>query len=66
MTLCAEMFHRASLERKESRGWFVREDYPEMDNKNWLKWITIRDKDGEMSLSAERIPIERYPVQPEA
>ena len=26
--LCAEMFFKASLERKESLGWFLREDYP--------------------------------------
>lgn len=64
MALSAEMFYRASLERKESRGWFVREDYPETDNVNWLKWIIPQDKDGEMILSTEDIPIERYPYKP--
>jgi hypothetical protein len=64
MALCAEMFYRASLERKESRGWFVREDYPETDNANWLKWIILQDKDGEIEVSTERIPIERYPIKP--
>ncbi|MBC7246293.1 MAG: FAD-binding protein [Actinobacteria bacterium] len=64
MALCAEMFYRASLERKESRGWFVREDYPDTDNVNWLKWIIIHDREGEMVLSTEDIPIERYPIKP--
>jgi succinate dehydrogenase/fumarate reductase flavoprotein subunit len=64
MALCAEMFYRASLERKESRGWFVREDYPEIDNVNWLKWIILQDKDGEIAISTENIPIERYPIKP--
>lgn len=64
MTLCAEMFYRASLERKESRGWFVREDYPEADNINWLKWIILEDKDGGMAVSTEGIPIARYPIKP--
>jgi succinate dehydrogenase/fumarate reductase flavoprotein subunit len=64
MALCAEMFYRASLERKESRGWFVREDFPETDNANWLKWIILQDKDGEMAISTEDIPIARYPVRP--
>jgi succinate dehydrogenase/fumarate reductase flavoprotein subunit len=64
MALCAEMFYRASLERKESRGWFVREDFPETDNVNWLKWIILKDKDGEMTLSTEDIPIERYSIKP--
>jgi succinate dehydrogenase/fumarate reductase flavoprotein subunit len=64
MTLCAEMFYRASLERRESRGWFVREDYPATDNVSWLKWIVLRDKDGEMAISTEDIPITRYPLKP--
>jgi succinate dehydrogenase / fumarate reductase flavoprotein subunit len=64
MALCAEMFYRASLERKESRGWFVREDYPETDNVNWLKWIILQNKDGEIAISTERIPIERYSIKP--
>jgi hypothetical protein len=64
MVLCAEMFYRASLERKESRGWFIREDFPEVDNVNWLKWIVLENKGGEMSVTTEDIPIERYPIKP--
>ena len=64
MALCAEMFYRASLTRKESRGWFFREDYPETDNTNWLKWIILKEQNGEMTVSTEDIPIERYPLKP--
>lgn len=64
MALGAEMFYRASMERKESRGWFAREDYPEVDNKNWLKWIVLKDTNGEMKCSTEDIPIEKYPYKP--
>jgi succinate dehydrogenase/fumarate reductase flavoprotein subunit len=64
MALCAEMFYRASLVRKESRGWFQREDYPEVDNRNWLKWIALHDSDGEMTTSLEDIPVNRYPIRP--
>jgi succinate dehydrogenase/fumarate reductase flavoprotein subunit len=32
----AELIVHSSLERKESRGPFVRRDYPETDNENWL------------------------------
>ena len=64
MITSAEMFFRTSLERKESRGWFLREDYPGMDNKNWLKWIIVQDRNDEMVISTEDIPIERYPIKP--
>ncbi len=64
MVLCAEMQLRASSMRKESRGWFLREDYPNMDNNDWLKWIIVENKDGEMVLNTERVPIEDYDVQP--
>lgn len=64
MVLSAEMHFLASQERKESRGWFLREDYPEMDNENWLKWIIVQNVDGEMTLRTEDVPIENWPVQP--
>lgn len=64
MVLCAEMQLKASLMRKESRGWFLREDYPDMDNRNWLKWIIAANRNGEMVMTAEDVPIQDYDVQP--
>jgi len=64
MVLCAEMYYRASLSREESRGWHLREDFPERDDATWLTWILLEDKDGEMLLSTEDVPIDRYPFQP--
>ena len=64
MVLSAKMHFKASLMRKESRGWFLREDYPEMDNENWLKWIIVQNQNGEMTFTTEDVPIERYPIQP--
>ncbi len=64
MVLSAEMHYTASKMRKESRGWFLREDYPEMDNENWLKWIILKNVNGEMTLSTEDVPIEKWPIQP--
>lgn len=64
MALSAELFYRTALERKESRGWFIREDYPERDDANWLKWISAADDAGEMRVWTEDVPIERYPFKP--
>ena len=64
MVLCCEMQLRAASMRKESRGWFIREDYPDMDNENWLKWIIVQNKEGEMTFHTERVPVEEYDVQP--
>jgi len=62
--LCAEMQFRASLMRKESRGWFLREDYPDTDNLNWLKWIIVKKQGDGMALSTEDVPWEKWPVKP--
>ena len=64
MVLSAELHYRASSMRKESRGWFLREDYPERDDANWLKWIDVVNRDGEMEFSTTRVPVETWPVKP--
>ena len=64
MVLSAEMQYRAASMRKESRGWFLREDYPQMDNENWLKYIVVKNIDGKMTFSTEDVPWEKYPVKP--
>lgn len=67
MMLSAEMTLKASMMRKETReNIFYREDYNEVDNKNWLKWIiAIKGHDGEITFSTEDIPFEKYPFKPE-
>ncbi|HHW58243.1 MAG TPA: FAD-binding protein [Clostridia bacterium] len=66
MVLCAEMFFKGSLARKESRGWHIREDYPNRDDKNMLKWINFqKGEDGEMVMSFTDVPMEKYKYKPE-
>ena len=50
-----EIIARASLMRKESRGAMYRRDYTYTDNKDWLKNIIIKDKDGQVSLTAKPV-----------
>ncbi len=65
MALCGELFFRASKMRTESRGFQLREDYPERDDENWLKWIIIqKGPDGDLTLRTEDIPIEQYDYLP--
>jgi succinate dehydrogenase/fumarate reductase flavoprotein subunit len=67
MMLSAEMSLKAAMKRKETReNIFYREDYPQPDNKNWLKWIFAeKDPSGEIAFSTEDIPFDRYRFRPE-
>jgi succinate dehydrogenase/fumarate reductase flavoprotein subunit len=56
MMLNAEMRLRTSLFRTESRGNHYREDYPARDDENWLAWIKIKAKAGQMELTKAPIP----------
>jgi len=56
---CAEMMARASMFRKESRWGFYHYflDYPERDDKNWLKRVVVRKgKNGKMEVYTKEVP----------
>jgi len=42
---------RGSILRKESRGSFFRKDFPDQDNKNWLKNTCYRLEKGELQIT---------------
>lgn len=63
MLICAKLFFTTSLYRKESRGWFLREDYPQHSDQ--LKWyIASPTGDGiEIDVTEMDVPIAEYPTQ---
>ncbi|MFC1917098.1 FAD-binding protein [Chloroflexota bacterium] len=49
MALTSKIHLAAALLRTESRNFHYREDYPEQNDKDWLKWICARKESKEIS-----------------
>jgi len=60
----ADVVAECALNRKESRGGHSREDYPDRDDKNWLKHTLVWKKDGKVSIDYKPVTITKY--QPKA
>lgn len=59
----AEMITRSSLLRKESRESFLREEFPEIDNINWLVNIHLQRVAGEMILEKKPIVTKEITIE---
>ncbi|MFH1487613.1 MAG: FAD-binding protein [Pseudomonadota bacterium] len=59
-----ELVLRASLMRTESRAGHYREDYPDRDDENWLRWIIIKEDRGRLVFRTEPLPLEKYKFKP--
>jgi len=65
MVLVAEMYLKSRILRKESRGQcMLREDYPYVDNIDWLKWTMLKQEEGKMKIWTGDCPVEGYKVKP--
>ncbi|MFQ5826882.1 MAG: FAD-dependent oxidoreductase [Dehalococcoidia bacterium] len=60
----ARIYMKSALMRTESRV-ALREDYPEQDDINWLKWIKVARDGDDMKLTTEDVPIDTYAIRPE-
>lgn len=56
---CTEAGVRAALMRKESRGFHIRSDYPQVDHDNWLVRIIASRKNGSMQLATRKPRVTR-------
>ncbi|MFQ5875122.1 MAG: FAD-dependent oxidoreductase [Dehalococcoidia bacterium] len=64
MALTAQLWLRSALQRKESRGGMLRQDFPNTDNVNGLHWVLIKQKDGQPAIEVEDIPFDKYRFKP--
>ncbi len=63
LVLTSILMLRSSLVREESRSE-LREDFPEQDNLNWLKWVGVKPQEDEFVFHTLDIPIDSYPIRP--
>lgn len=60
----AEVVALSALNRKETRGGHSREDFPDRDDKNWLKHSLVWNKNGKLEIGYKPVVITKH--QPKA
>jgi succinate dehydrogenase / fumarate reductase flavoprotein subunit len=62
----AEAIAASALNRTESRGAHWREDYPQRDDKQWLKHTLVQRTDAGVSITYKPVTITIFPPKPRA
>jgi succinate dehydrogenase / fumarate reductase flavoprotein subunit len=61
------LYNVAALERKESRLVHYREDYPYTDDRDWRKWVLLKDDgNGGVQINIEPVPLGCSPITPQS
>jgi succinate dehydrogenase / fumarate reductase flavoprotein subunit len=56
----AEVITRGALNREETRGSHFRNDFPQRDDKKWLKHTLVTFEDGKPQISYKDVQIDKY------
>lgn len=64
MLICCEIAIQESRYRKESRGPHYREDFPFVDNEQWIVNVVARNEQGKMKIYSEPIELKYASPQP--
>jgi succinate dehydrogenase / fumarate reductase flavoprotein subunit len=59
----AEVILLGAINRKESRGAHFRDDFPQRDDKNWLKHTIAHKRNGKVEISYEPVRITKFKPQ---
>jgi succinate dehydrogenase/fumarate reductase flavoprotein subunit len=65
--LLMELHNVAALERRESRMVHYREDYPYTDDRDWRKWVLLKNGgNGTVQVTMQPVPLGSSAITPES